>query len=372
MTGRTSRALAAAMLLASTVPAQAQSTVTVYGVVDAAMSLANAGGPAMTRKRMDSAVGSGSRLGFRGNEDLGGGLRAMFTLEMGIDARTGNFQQGGIPWGRQIFVGLGGPGWAVTLGRQYSPSLLAVSASDAFAQNYWGSSTGYGIGTLQSPGSAALAGAACQGATARINNAVLGSYANAGFTGRLLLGTGDENQRGTGRVINPSVSYSQGPLMLTTAYTRLAQCAPEIGASASATWQDEATVGGSYDFGIAKLFAGYYLWNPSERNRASAPTYRKHQTYWIGARIPVGAMGTLITQAAQQKQDRGGVDAKGLSLGITYEHALSKRTRVYTSAARMWNDENARFSLTATTAALPAAAVGADPRVISFGLTHSF
>lgn len=371
MMRQTTVALATA-LLAAAAQVQAQSNVTLYGTVDAAVSFANAGGSAKRQERLDSAVGPGSRLGFRGNEDLGGGLKAVFTLEMGLDLSSGVFQQGGIPWGRQIFVGIGGDGWGVTLGRQYSPTLLAMASVDAFQQNYWGSTAGYGIGTLQSPGSAATAGAGCQGATVRINNSVMGTYSVDGFTGRLLLGAGDENGRDTGRVINPSLSYANGPLMLTAAYTRLSQCAPDITAAASPEWQDEATVGGTFDFKVAKLFAGYYLWNPSEQNRVSTPAFRKHQAYWIGTRIPVGVPGTIIAQVAKQEQDRAAGDAEGLTFGITYEHALSKRTRLYASAGRTWNEDNASFGIASTTAAQTASGPGADPRVVSFGMTHIF
>ena len=362
--------LAAIALLATT--AQAQTNVTIYGVVDAALTWVDAGGKASSQKRMDSAVGPGSRLGFRGNEDLGGGLKAMFTLEMGLDPSSGSFQQGGLPFGRQIFVGLGGANWSLSLGRQYSPNLIAMQTSDAFQQNYWGSSSLYGLGTLQSPGSSAQIGAGCQGATVRINNSVLGSYSSNGFTGRLMVGAGDENTRGSGRYVSPSLTYSAGPLMLTAAYARMKQCAPEITATASPQWQTEATLGGSYDFGVAKLFAGYYLWDPSEAGRAAKPTYLKQRAHWLGTRVPVGSQGTLIAQVARLKQQRATADAQGTSLGITYEHALSKRTRVYVSGARMWNGDTASFGLGATTAVQPASGPGADPQVLSFGITHSF
>ncbi|WP_326540583.1 porin [Pseudorhodoferax sp.] len=372
MTRHTPAALAAGALLAAAATAQAQSSVTIYGVADAALSIANAGNGAPHQQRLDSAVGQGSRLGFRGHEDLGDGLRALFTMEMGFSLGTGAFQQGGLPWGRQIFAGLGGRQWSVTMGRQYSPSLLAVQAADAFGQNYWGSSVGYGIGTLQSPGSAASAGAACQGASARINNAVVGSYTAGGLTGRLMFGGGDQDARKTGRYLSPGFSYSNGPLMLTGAYARMAQCAPEITATASPAWQTEATLGGSVDAGAARLFAGYYLWDPSEDQRARPPTYLKQQAYWIGTRVRVGGTGTLIAQVARLQQKRAGADATGTSLGLTYEHLLSKRTRVYVSAARMWNGDHASFSLAATTVAQAANGAGADPRVLSFGLTHAF
>ena len=200
----------------------------------------------------------------------------------------------------------------------------------------------------------------------------MGTYSTGGFTGRLMLGAGDENGRDTGRVISPSLTYASGPLMVTGSYTRLAQCGPDITAAASPKWQDEATIGGVYDFKVVKLFTGYYLWNPAEENRATTPTFLKQQAYWFGARVPVGVPGTVIAQVAKLKQDRTSGDAEGMSLGITYEHALSKRTRVYATAAKMWNDDTANFGMAAATSAQAAAGPGADPRVISFGITHIF
>ncbi|MHB1408288.1 MAG: porin [Acidovorax defluvii] len=205
----------AAALLAPFAFAHAQSSVTIYGLLDAAVSFGNGGNGAKT-KRLDSGVGPGSRLGFRGNEDLGGGLKAMFTAEMGIDSGTGASQQGNLPFGRQIFVGVGsGETWTLTFGRQLSPSELAITAADALGQSYWNSTAGYGIGTLMSPTGNSVAGSGCQGATVRVNNSVLGRYSAGGFTGRFMVALGDENTQGTGRLINPSIQYNNGPLMLT-------------------------------------------------------------------------------------------------------------------------------------------------------------
>jgi GBP family porin len=364
----------AVALLAPFALAHAQSSVTVYGILDASVSIGNGGNGAKS-KRLDSGVGPGSRLGFRGNEDLGGGLKAVFTAEMGIDSGAGTFQQGNLPFGRQLFVGLGsGNTWSLTLGRQLSPSEIAITAADALAQNYWNSTATYGIGTLMSPTGNAVVGSGCQGATVRVNNSVLGSYSAAGFTGRFMVAAGDENPNGTGRLVNPSIEYKNGPVMLTAAYTRMRQCQADFATPlTSPGWQTEKIVGGSYDFGFASLFAGYYAFDPSEANKVVTPTTLQEQkVFWVGARIPVGSAGTILAQVSRLKAERDAPDAKGTGIGLTYLHNLSKRTRVYVSSGRMQNNNYGSFSLTAATASQPSGGPGTKPNVISFGVTHLF
>jgi predicted porin len=367
------RIAALAALAACQMGAHAQSSVTLYGLVDAAVTYGDPGGGASSVKRLDSGVAGGPRLGFRGVEDLGSGLRANFQIEMGFGIDTGTPQQGGVTWGRQAFVGLGGANWTLTAGRQYSPNEVSITAAEAFAQTYWGSSAGFGIGTLQSPGSGTVLGAGCQGATVRINNSVQGTYTAGPVTAKLMVGAGDENERGSGRMVNPGVTYAAGPLMLTAGYTRIRQCALDIAADASPDWQTEVVLGGTYDFGAAKLFTGYYNWNPSEANKTvTTTTYTNHKVVWLGARVPVG-QGNVITQVARLKQTFDGqADATGTLIGLTYEHYLSKRTRVYVSSARLSNNERSRFGITAATAAQPVTGLGADPKVLSLGTVHTF
>lgn len=365
-----------AALVALSLPAlgvYAQSTVTMYGLIDAGLTYADPGAGGKLH-RLDSGIAGGSRLGFRVNEDMGGNLRANAVLEMGFGIDNGNLQQGGLAFGRQIYVGLSGRQWTLTAGRQYGPNEIAMTQVEAFGQNYWGSSAGYGIGTLQSPGSAAIGGAGCQGASVRLNNSVQGTYTAGGVTGKLLIGAGDENDRGTGRYINPSVTYASGPLVVAAGYARMRQCAPDIAAAAAPDWQSEIVAGAAYDFGVAKLFVGYYNWNPSEANKTVSPTtYVNHKVLWVGTRVRVGGQGTVIAQVARVTDEfRGQDNAVGTSVGLTYEHALSKRTRAYVSGGYLKNNERARFGLAAATSGLTTAGLGADPKVLSVGMVHSF
>lgn len=121
-------------------PAHAQSSVTLYGLIDQGFNYVSnvqtgRSGGALTGKHQyalsDGATGiGGSRWGLKGSEDLGGGYKAVFTLENGFNINTGGLAQGGLMFGRQAFVGLAAPIGQITFGRQYdivSDMLFAYS-----------------------------------------------------------------------------------------------------------------------------------------------------------------------------------------------------------------------------------------------------
>ena len=111
--------LAAGLLSGVACMAQAQTNVTIYGVIDLGLNYTNNVG-GKNDVQMESGYAQGSRLGFKGNEDLGGGLSALFQLENGFAADTGKLGQGGLMFGRQALVGLSSKtAGTVTLGRQY-------------------------------------------------------------------------------------------------------------------------------------------------------------------------------------------------------------------------------------------------------------
>ena len=127
--------LALAALGASAGVAHAQSSVTLYGIVDEGFNInTNAGGKHLYN--LSSGVLQGSRWGLRGTEDLGGGLQAVFVLEDGFDASTGKFGQGGLEFGRQAYVGLSSNFGALTLGRQYDSAVDYVGPLEVGDQ--WG------------------------------------------------------------------------------------------------------------------------------------------------------------------------------------------------------------------------------------------
>ena len=110
--------------------AMAQSNVTVYGLIDAGL-VRESGGLSSGNTLLGSGIAAGSRLGFKGREDIGNGMAGVFTLESGYNIDTGAMGQGAL-FGRQAFVGLETTAGNVYLGRQYTPLFLTVNAIDPF------------------------------------------------------------------------------------------------------------------------------------------------------------------------------------------------------------------------------------------------
>ena len=134
--------MAAALLGVLATAAQAQSSVTLYGLIDAGITYTNSqltsqGG--RSNVQMTSGSVEGSRWGLRGAEDLGGGLKAIFTLENGFNVNNGTFSQNGREFGRQAFVGLSSVDFgAVTLGRQYDSMIDYVGPLALTGTEYGG------------------------------------------------------------------------------------------------------------------------------------------------------------------------------------------------------------------------------------------
>ena len=133
------RFICALGLLAGACPwACAQSSlVTIYGIIDAAVErVSNVGPAAASISRMPGLTGTfPSRLGFRGTEDLGDGLRAVFVLEQGFSPDTGTLNQGGRMFGRQAFVGLSDSWGTISFGRQYTMLYMWVLDADILGPN---------------------------------------------------------------------------------------------------------------------------------------------------------------------------------------------------------------------------------------------
>jgi predicted porin len=210
--------LAAAVLSSIGVAAHAQSSVTLYGIIDAGISYANhstlnnsSGSHSVTK--FDDGIAQGSRWGIRGTEDLGGGLGALFVLENGFNIGNGTLGQGSREFGRQAYVGLSKNGaGSLTFGRQYSFSTDFLgnysTGNQTVAGNY-----AYHINDFD------------QLTSSRIDNSVKFTSANfAGLTFGALYGF--SNQAGAfagstaaSRTYSFGLNYATGPLSVGTAYT---------------------------------------------------------------------------------------------------------------------------------------------------------
>jgi predicted porin len=179
--------------------ASAQSNVTIYGIADAGL-VRDTGGAAGSVSRVSSGVGSGSRLGFKGKEDLGDGLSAFFQLENGYNIDTGSAGQGGLLFGRQAFVGVAGKLGAISLGRQYSPLYTTLrDVVDPFEIGLAGNVTNIIPGNT------------------RVDNMV--EYKTpryAGFAADLAYGAGETaGNSAKNRTLGAALSYADGPFNVT-------------------------------------------------------------------------------------------------------------------------------------------------------------
>jgi predicted porin len=207
------KTLLAMVTIGAIIPtAQAQSSVTLYGILDeGVMFLSNSGGTAGGKKvSLDSTNGiSGSRWGFKGSEDLGGGLQAIFTMESGININSGQFAQGGTAFGRQIFVGLNSAQiGSLTFGRQYDSILYFLQP--VTAQGLQAGSTAF-----QHPGDIDNTGNSL-----RVNNSI--RYMSPSFRGLTLGGEYSVGGIAGNTTANSGYSvgaaYANGPFNFGAAY----------------------------------------------------------------------------------------------------------------------------------------------------------
>lgn len=335
----------AALLASSAFAASAQtSTVTVYGVVDMYLQYAK-GTKSVTS--IESGGLSGSRLGFKGAEDLGGGLKTIFQLEMGINADNGSSGQGGLAFGRQAYVGLSSSELGtLTLGRQYNPQFNVLDTFDPFATGA-GSAASSGIVTT----------------VARANNAVVyQSPSIAGFSASALVSLGESSTtpKTTGNQYSLGAQYVAGPFSAGLAWRE---------AKRDATHAEDSTftlLTAAYDFGSFSLTGGAQ----SVRNLGGVATADRTEAF-AGVLVPVSANGTVNAGVGYGKtKDVDGTAASQYSLG--YTHALSKRTKVYTVLTHIRNGDATAYTSDSATGAGPATTAGQNVSGVQFGIRHAF
>lgn len=312
--------------------ASAQTALNIYGIVDAGL-VSERGGPAGNVTGLGGGIQSGSRLGFKGSEDLGGGLSAKFVLEAGFGVDDGVSRQGGTLFGRQAYVGLASRAGELTLGRQYSPHFLALDQIDPFATGLAGTSTNL-MSTVR-----------------RMDNTVKLATPNwSGFSGELAYGFGEvAGNNKANRQIGASVGYDNGPLVMKLAHHRAEDALATDRAKHS-------LLAGKYDFGVVALSLGFGV----DKGLGSTDS----RDYLIGASMPVGA-GTVLASYIR-KNDRSPLNADATQWALGYTYALSKRTNLYTSYARIHNDPGAAFTVGNATD------LGSGDKAFNIGIRHKF
>lgn len=330
--------LALAALTAFAGVASAQSSVTLFGVVDVnARNVKN--GSAGSMKTLSTDGNASSRLGFRGVEDLGGGMRAGFWLEAGHAPDSGSTSANNQFFNRRATVSLMGGFGEIRLGRDYTPSFWNYTIFDPFGTN--------GVGSMLATATTLGSGAPT---LVRSNNTI-GYFlpAMGGLYGQFQVAAGEGVS--AAKYMGGRIGYAAGPVNVAGAWSKNDKT------HAMADDYTDMNVGASFNMGFMTLMGNY-----SKRDYASA----NQKTMLIGATVPMGA-GTF--KASYIKSDGSGstFDATQVSLGFVYD--LSKRTAVYTHYARVNNDGNATFAIGGGPAGIRG---GQTSTGYEFGVRHSF
>lgn len=315
-------ALAVAGLMSA--PVMAQSNVQIYGILDTGVSYysgsENNTGAATddSRTGIDSGMQYTSRIGFQGTEDLGNGLSAFFKIEQGLNA-----DRSAVPTNRQTFVGLKGGFGSVRLGRDYTPSRMLISRLDPFLA--------VGAGNVQN----------LYRVQTRYDNAIMyltpsfgGFTVEAAFSNSVsgderAFASGTANTDTRGFVIVPT--YKNGPLMVGLSYERQTSEDPTPGLTLGEDIDTDAwNIAGSYDFGMLSLRGAYGQVDFDRQGGLSSDL----EQAMIGLVMPVSEAGSILASVIRVEVD-GGDDPKATQWALGYKHALSKRTSVYTTYAKV-------------------------------------
>ncbi|MDR5760594.1 porin [Caballeronia sp. LZ035] len=322
----------ASILLGFNASVQAQSSITLYGVVDVDVDVSNQGHGTLVA--LQGGGMNSSEFGFKGIEDLGGGLKAVFDVENGFSATTGAALQNGALFGRQAWVGMASRWGTLTVGRQYSPEYVANTANDAFTHGLAGGLSNIG-NTINGKTAGLLT---VYSATGRTDNSI--NYVSptlAGVTLRAMYGVGGvPGSISTGSTVGIGGSASWGPVGLSAGYTR------NRPAGTSGVLQAFST-GGSVQFGQARVIAAI----TKDLNSATPGKTTRFTLENLGMQYQVSVTNRLLAQVIRLVDTSDGLPTSrvGYIAAIGLFHSLSKRTSVYCDYAQVWNKEGSAYSL---------------------------
>jgi predicted porin len=342
--------------------AHAQSSVTVFGLLDATIAYGSASGAGSASKtQLTNSSNNASRLGFRGVEDLGGGLSASFWLEAAINndngsgngTNTNNQASGsapaaaggqGLTFGRRSTVSLSSALGEVRLGRDYSPQFWNLALFEPFAVN--------GVGTTQTFNSI-ITGVTSVRASNSIGYFLPQNI--GGVYGQAMVYMGENVRNGLatekdGNGLGARLGYASGPFNAAIALSRTKYAAGNV---------EQNNLGASWLFGAIRVM-GHYSRDKNGTTSGSG--------WLVGATIPVGT-GEFKAAFSQYTTDVPvGDDPRTRKLALGYIHNLSKRTAVYITGARLSNSSGAAQALNGAIAG----AANRSSTGMDVGVRHSF
>jgi predicted porin len=318
--------LALAVLGAFAGAASAQTAVTIYGSFDGGVrhvTNVDAAGDSITKMNSNGTYNS-NRIGFKGVEDLGGGLNAHFVLESGFNNGTGTLDTPagttGTLFNRSAYVGLGGAFGSVDLGRQYSVNFKTIGAYDPFAYKY-----------------TAIIPLAAQGGLTRLNNDIqyTGTFGPVTARAEYALGEVAGNTSGLSTTAI-GVGYATGPFSVGGAYT---QRKNNLATVAPANYQDQKnwTVGGAFRTAAFSVAVGYAD-DKQDTGLASPADQLRIKDAWVGGSFNLSPAAALTAGYYETKASAANADGKRKLVIVGGTYALSKRTNFYADI------DNAKFS----------------------------
>lgn len=281
--------------------AKPASTVTVYGRLDVSLDRVDKDGAPKDNKVVDNA----SRLGFRGTEDLGRGLRAVFGIEYGFAADTGALAN---PPLRNSYVGLVGPFGAVAMGRLDSAN---PTGSPLYSQNLKAADP-----VVHDAGAPAF-GTDVLNSRNRVSNAV--GYMSPNFSGVTVRArgylAGPAASEDDGKKLDIGVNYENGPVYAGVGFGK------NRGTTPGDNLDDKFQVVGSYDFGTMRAYGIL------GQDKFVSGTNTKVGYWLVGGTYEEGPH--VVTANLMEREKRNDADDANKCFQIGYSHALSKRTRLY-------------------------------------------
>jgi len=346
--------------------ATAQSSVTLFGIADVNVGYvtrdAGVGDTKHSRVGLGGHGRSTSRLGFRGTEDLGGGLKAGFWLEGEINVDDGG---SGLNFRRRSIVNLAGDFGEIRLGRDLLPSYNALGGYDIW------NSTGVGFFQALTKNWLGANTAGPDDSGVRADNLIVyntpdfnGFKASVGYAfdeKRIAVGTGNNVSDKVGRYVGGYLRYANGPVSVSV--TGAQQKTGVLNVPAD---RDTYGVGGSYDLGVVKL--GAIFSNTTYKPDGAAKL--KFDSYALNGAIPVGSNG--VVNLSYALYDQKAIDAKAHHFAAGYDYNMSKRTTLYGIVAVMNNKDGSTVGLSARNVYTGGVETDKTQTGMQVGIRHSF
>lgn len=346
--------------------AMAESNVTIYGIADVSYdSVKNgdtaAGVTGVTNNKISS---NQSRLGFKGAEDLGGGLKAIWLFEssVGFDGATSTLG------GRNTYAGLAGDSWgSLVLGKNDSPYKSATRGLDVNSDHLGDNRSLMGTGTTAFDG--------------RFNDtARYDSPDMSGFkVSAAYIASAETNTVSTadikGRGESLAGTYATGPFSVVAAYQKhvFGSTAGNVGIVSTGLTDEKAwKIGGSYKVDQFGVTAVYEKTTDSLGNTTGG---MGHKAYYLGGTFNATANDVIKASYAKARDKRDGnlANSGAHQWTLAVDHSLSKRTTVYALYTKLDNDSAANYNLSSGGgAAASNLGAGADPSAFSVGMKHTF